>query len=313
MSSTLRLSIITVLVLATAALGLIAYGMNQPKPVEQVTQGPTSGYLVAAHPLPAGALARETDFEVRSVPSDSVPTGAIPDTADARIGLRGSLVRKFLDTGTLITSQNIVRPQDRGFLASVLIPGSRVTSINVDAGSGVWELIWPGDYVDVVLTQVIDKADLAHRTLSETVLQNVRVIAIDQEIAQGGSANNATPGKPAQGGPANNATADKLAQGGPANNATAGKHTVSLQLAPEQVKKVTVAKHLGALSLVLRAGVEQQDTEDTGTMFSCDVSPGIARQSDDRQSATVVVNAGGKVTEYSVKKHNSSGCREKQG
>ena len=51
-------------------------------------------------------------------------------------------------------------------------------------------------------------------------------------------------------------------QGGPANNATAGKvaHTVSLQLAPEQVKKITVAEQLGKLSLAVRSAVDQQDT-----------------------------------------------------
>ena len=106
-------------------------------------------------------MAREEDFAVRSVPSDSVPTGAILDTPDARIGLRGSLVRKFLDTGSPVTSQDVLRPRDRGFLASVLAPDSRAISIKVDAESGVSGLIWPGDYVDVVLTQVIDKADLA--------------------------------------------------------------------------------------------------------------------------------------------------------
>ena len=101
-----------------------------------------------------------------------------------------------------------------------------------------------------MLTQVIDKADLAHRTLSETVLHNVRIIAIDQEIMQGV----------------------------PANNATAGKvtHTVSLQLAPEQVEKITVAEHLGKLSLAVRSAVDQQDTVESGTMFSGDVSPEIA-------------------------------------
>src|SRR5438034_376058 len=172
MSSTLRLSIIMVLVLATAALGLIAYNMNLPKAVVQVTENtpapPTTGYFVAARPLPRGTLAREEDFAVRSVPSDSVPTGAILDTPDARIGLRGSLVRKFLDAGSLVTSQDVLRPRDRGFLANVLAPDSRAISIKVDAESGVSGLIWPGDYVDVVLTQVIDKADLdkadlAHR------------------------------------------------------------------------------------------------------------------------------------------------------
>src|SRR2546430_8686579 len=141
MSSTLRLSIIAVLLLATAALGLIAYNMNLPKSVVQITENTpaplTTGYFVAARPLPRGTLAREEDFAVRSVPSDSVPTGAILDTPDARIGLRGSLVRKFLDAGSPVTSQDVLRPRDRGFLASVLAPDSRAISIKVDAESGV--------------------------------------------------------------------------------------------------------------------------------------------------------------------------------
>src|SRR5262249_31531551 len=135
MSSTLRLSIIVVMLLATAALGLISYNMNLPKPVVQVTENtPTPApvtieYFVAAHPLPAGTLAREEDFTVRSVSPDSVPSGAIIDTPEVRIGLRGSLVRTFLDTGSLVTSQNVLRPRDRGFLASVLAPGTRAISI----------------------------------------------------------------------------------------------------------------------------------------------------------------------------------------
>jgi pilus assembly protein CpaB len=289
MSSTLRLSIIMVLVLATAALGLIAYNMSLPKPVIQVPENtpappapPTTGYFVAARPLPAGTLARDEDFAVRSVPSNSVPAGAILDTPDAKMNLRGSLVRNFLDAGNPVTSQDVLRPRDRGFLASVLAPGTRAISINVDAESGVSGLIWPGDHVDVVLTQVIDKADLdkadlahrAHRTLSETVLHNVRIVAIDQEIVQGG----------------------------PANNATAGKvvRAVSLQLAPEQVKKITVAQHLGTLSLAIRAAVDEQATADTGPMLSTDVSPEIARQ-----SATVKVYRGDKVTEYPIKRQDT--------
>jgi pilus assembly protein CpaB len=265
MSSTLRLSIIIVMVLATVALGLIAYNMNLPKPIVQVTENTpaptplTVGYFVATRPLPRGTLAREEDFAVRSVPPDSVPSGAIIDTPDARIGLRGSLVRKFLDAGSPVTSQDILRPRDRGFLASVLAPDSRAISIKVDAESGVSGLIWPGDYVDVVLTQLIHKADPAHGTLSETVLHNVRIVAIDQEIVQGGSANNATAGKVAK--------------------------TVSLEVAPEQVKRITVAGELGKLSLAVRAAVDQQDTGDTDT--------------------TVMVYAGNKVKKYSVKKHDT--------
>ena len=288
MSSTLRLSIIMVLLLATTALGLIAYNMNLPKaqvPAVQVTEkapAPLTRYLVAARPLKAGTLTRDEDF--RSDPLDSVPSGAIHDTADDRTKLRGSLVRKNLDAGSPVTSENVLRPRDRGFLASVLAPNSRAISIKVDAESGVSGLIRPGDYVDVVLTQVVEKTDVARRALSETLLQNVRIIAIDQDIVQGGGANNATAAKVAQ--------------------------TVSLQLAPEQVKKITVAKNLGTLSLAMRAAVELRDTADSRTISSCDVSPEIARQNAIAgQSAAVVVYAGGKVQEYSVRKQDSIvGC-----
>jgi pilus assembly protein CpaB len=269
MSSALRLSIIMVLLLATTAFGLIAYNMNLPKaqppaPV-QVTETtpapaapPTAGYFVAARPLPKGTLAREEDFTVRSVPPERVPQGAILETPESKAGLPGSLIRKFVEAGSPVTLQDILRPRDRGFLASVMAPDSRAISIKVDAESGVSGLIWPGDYVDVVLTQVVDKADLTRGTLSETVLHNVRIVAIDQEIVQGGAANNATAGKVAK--------------------------TVSLEVAPEQVKKITVAGELGKLSLAVRAAVDQQDTRD--------------------QDATVVVYAGDKVKKYSVKRHD---------
>jgi pilus assembly protein CpaB len=162
-----------------------------------------------------------------------------------------------------------LRPRERGFLASVLAPDSRAISINVDAASGVSGLIWPGDYVDVVMTQESTTAsdkknpDQQHGTLSETVVQNVRIVAIDQEIVQGGSASNATAGKVA--------------------------HTVSLQLAPEQVKKVTVAAQLGKLSLAVRSAVDRQDTGDTDT--------------------TVVIYARNSGTKYSVKRDDTGNTR----
>jgi pilus assembly protein CpaB len=273
-----------VFLLATAALGLIAYSMNLPNAV-QVTEkapAPLTRYLVAARPLKAGTLTRDEDF--RSDPLESVPTGAIRDTADERNRLLGSLVRKNLDTGSPITSENVLLRGDRGFLASVLEPGTRAISIKVDAESGVSGLIKPGDYVDVVLTQVAANADVARRALSETLLQNVRIIAIDQEIAQSGGANNTTAAKVAQ--------------------------TVSLQLAPEQVKKIAVAKNLGSLSLAMRSAVELRDTADSRTISSCDVSAEIARQNAVAgQSVAVVIYGGGKAQEYQVRKQDSTvGC-----
>ncbi|WGR92971.1 Flp pilus assembly protein CpaB [Bradyrhizobium sp. ISRA443] len=285
MSSALRLSIIAVLLLATTALALIAYNMNLPKeaPAQIAEQAPapaTVGYFVAARPLPRGALARDEDFTVRSAPPERVPAGAILETPDSKAGLPGALVRKFVDAGSPITLQDILRPKDRGFLASVLAPDSRAISIKVDEESGVSGLIRPGDHVDVVLTQVFEKADPAHRALAETVLRNVRVIAIDQEIAQGGRPVSAAVGKQVQ--------------------------TVSLELTPEQVKKVTVAKQLGTLSLAVRSAVDQWEKADAGAMSSCDVSPELARQNAIAgQTAAVVVHTGGEVKEYTVRKQDA--------
>jgi pilus assembly protein CpaB len=295
MSSLFRLSIIMVLVLATVALGFIAYTANQPKPVAQAPAAveqkasETLGYFVAAHPLPRGTFVRDEDFEVRAAPRSDVPSGAILESGDARIELRGSLVRNFVEAGRPITSQDVFRPRDRGFVASVLAPDTRAISINVDMESGVSGLIWPGDYVDVVLIQTSDRNDRARPALSEILVQNVRIIAIDQEIVAGVSGANALAGKLT--------------------------HSVSLQLSPEQVKKINLAKDLGKLSLAVRSAVEVKDTADTGAVFASDVSPAIACQNAiARQFTTVVVYAKGKHSAYTVRKQRiedaepASGC-----
>jgi pilus assembly protein CpaB len=225
-------------------------------------------------------LARDEDFTVRTVAPDRVPAGAIVDTPDTKAGLSGSLMRKFVEAGAPITLQDILRPKDRGFLATVLAPDTRAITIKVDEESGVAGLIRPGDHVDVLLTQVFDKTDPARRALSETVLRNVRIIAIDQEIVEGGGRPlTAAMGKPVQ--------------------------TVSLELTAEQVKRITVAKQLGTLSLAVRAALDQRDTADTGAMSSCDVSPELARQSAVAgQTTSVAVHAGGEVKHYSVRKQD---------
>src|SRR5689334_21455025 len=104
MSSSLRISIILVLLLATTALGLIGYNVSRPKQIpaevaqQQAAPAPaTVGYFVAARPLARGALVRDDDFVVRSAPPDRVPPGAILETPDSKAGLPGALVRKFVD------------------------------------------------------------------------------------------------------------------------------------------------------------------------------------------------------------------------
>src|SRR5260370_24368853 len=117
---------------------------NAPVPVQVKASAPLTRYLVAARPLKAGTLTRDDDF--RSDPLDSVPSGAIRDTTDDRNRLLGSLLRKNLDTVTPITSENVLPRGERGFLASVLAPGTRAISIKVDPQTDCARLCKPSDY-----------------------------------------------------------------------------------------------------------------------------------------------------------------------
>jgi hypothetical protein len=116
MSSTLRLSIITVMLLATVMLALTAYSMMHPAPIAvQAAPAPqappTPTYLVTKYPLTEGTLLR--DQYLRSVSLAETPSGAFG--ADDLPKLRGSLVRKSVDAGSVITSQSVMLREDPGF------------------------------------------------------------------------------------------------------------------------------------------------------------------------------------------------------
>jgi pilus assembly protein CpaB len=98
----------------------------------------------------------------------------------------------------------------------------------VDAVTGTAGLIWPGDHVDLILTETLDDPSMpqGRRVAGETVLHNVRVIAIDQELMQG-------------------ATAPSSAM----NFNAAQSRTVTLEVTPENAERVAVATRLGHLSL----------------------------------------------------------------
>jgi pilus assembly protein CpaB len=271
-------AITIMLMLTTAvALGLIAYQLGghpagAPAPVARVVvpvvQVP---YFVAARPLSPGTLARIEDFSPRSATADKVPPDAIIDTSDSRADLRSSLIRRYIEPGAPVTRADIMRPHERGFLAAVLAPGTRAVSIAVNPVSGVAGLISPGDRVDVILTQEIQQraGQTEHLVTSETVLTNVRVIAVDQDIAQGA----------------------------PTNGSHATAHTattVTVQTTVDQAERIAVASHLGVLSLAVRS-IEDASTTDrpSGTAVSSDdVSQALARASVSEGSHVEVIQGG---------------------
>ncbi len=256
----LRLVVVALILTTVLALGAMAWRLilpvHPPSAAAPAASPPPLmlSYLTAAHALPAGTLAREEDYAVRTAVSSDVPAAAIIDTPAARASLRGALIRRYLDAGAAITPGDILRPRDRGFLAAVLAPGSRALSIGVDAVSGVAGLIWPGDRVDVILTQQMDAAGLppGQRVLGETVLRDVRVIAVDQEIVQGAPATANVAGRPAR--------------------------TITLQVTAAQAERLAVAERLGRLSLAMRAAADaaQPAPFDGRAVYGGDVSPALA-------------------------------------
>ena len=96
----------------------------------------------------------------------------------------GAVVRRPVAEGEPIVDGNLVKPGDRGFLAAVLDPDRRAISVPVDEASSNAGLIFPGDRVDLILTQSIvepGKADEQHRA-SKTVLEDVRVLAMGRRL-----------------------------------------------------------------------------------------------------------------------------------
>lgn len=264
----IRIILIGLIVLAAAGLSLV--GMQTFLPRQQVgaiapeaapAQPPPPlmvRTLVAARPIPAGSLLRAEDLGVREVPTGEAGEGVLRDTAEVRAELAGALVRRYLEAGERIAMGDVLRPRDRGFLAAVLRPNMRAITVGVDAITGAAGLIWPGDRVDLLLTQSLDEsvAQLSRRVVGETVLRDVRVIAVDQQLTQGAAGANASP-------------EGKIAR------------TVTLEVTPEEAERVAVAGQLGRLSLTIRAmAADQPGTApepERRSVFGGDVSPALSQ------------------------------------
>lgn len=249
--------VITGLIGVTAMVLLVfAWRLTHPSaPPVPIAEAPKLvPYLAAARSLTAGTLVRNDDFVATPVTPDKLPPGAMIDSPQVRTDIRGALIRHFMESGTPLLPTDITRPRDRGFLAAVLAPGTRAVSIGVTAITGVAGLIWPGDHVDVILTQELPATpDRPGRNInSETVMSNVRVIAADQDIAQGAPQNGTSAGHKTQ--------------------------TVTLQTTVDQAERLAVAETLGHLSLAVRASDSMQSTnEGPGSSVSgSDVSKALS-------------------------------------
>jgi pilus assembly protein CpaB len=223
---------------------------------------PTAQILVATLPLPQGTLLREQDVTWQGVtetkPGEIVRPNAAALEANPelentiRASVYGAVLRHQLVAGEPIQKAAIAKPGERDFLQVVLTPGERAIAIPVATGGASTGLLSPGDRVDVILTQNF-KNDTAQdmrntpvtrRSVSETVVENLRVLAIDDPDKA------TTPGRPAI-----------------AVNPAAGNfgRTVTLEVTAEQAEEINVATELGKLSLTLRSATDFASASPTTT------------------------------------------------
>jgi pilus assembly protein CpaB len=183
--------------------------------------------LVADLDLPAGSFVKPQHLRWQSWPNDDVPDTYVLKGTRSEEEMVGAVVRSRIAAGEPITDGAVVKPGDRGFLAAVLSPGMRAVSVPINPTSSNSGLIFPGDRVDLILTQslITGQEEGSIRRVSETVLSNIRIIAMGTE------------------------TSDDP-QAGKANEKA---KTATFEVTPHQAEAVTVLTELGKLSLSLRS------------------------------------------------------------
>lgn len=220
---------IGVALLAAAATALFARGwLNAQKAALGSANRPDPAYqvLVARDDVQAGHFVRARDLRWQVWPKGTLAPTYVLKGREKLQKFEGAVVRTGLVAGQPITQNLVVRPGEQGFLAAVLRPGMRAVSIRVNAITGISGFVFPGDHVDMVLTHTVRSLD-GHTThqVSETVLQDIRVLAVDQRIG------------------------DPMPNQRP--KAEVAK-TVTFEVTPKQVEKIGIIVKLGQISLSLR-------------------------------------------------------------
>jgi pilus assembly protein CpaB len=208
-----------------------------------VQEVPAQAVLVAAANLPTGLFIKEEHLRWQAWPSEAVdPNYLLQDKTDLAT-LIGSVVRRGIAAGEPIIAGKVVKPGDRGFLAAVLKPGMRAVTFGISETSGVAGMVFPGDRVDMLLTHDLPGGESEGKTrrASETVLENVRILAIGRQIND----QSETP--------------------------VSGK-TATIEVTPKQAEMVAVLVELGRVSLALRS-LSDEEVEASGRLLMSSNAP----------------------------------------
>ena len=183
--------------------------------------------LVATKALPVGTILDAESFRFQPWPKDLVEQAYYIQGQADPAKLAGSVVRTAISAGQPMTVGSVIKPGERGFLAAALGPGMRAITVPVSAQNSVAGFVFPGDRVDLMLTQsVAGGGDGEALKVSETILRNLRVLATDQRMDALGA-----DGKPV----------------------VQTYSNVTIEVTPKIAEKIAVAQTIGSLSLTLRS------------------------------------------------------------
>jgi pilus assembly protein CpaB len=212
------------------------YGPNSPQ------------VLVAVKALPIGTIIDPESFRYQPWPKDLVEEAYYLQGKVDPKNLSGSVVRVAVTAGQPLTQGALIKPGDRGFLAAALGPGMRAVTVPVNMQTSVSGFIFPGDRVDLMLTQsVAGGGDGDPLKVTETIVKNIRVLATDQRTDALGP-----DGKPQVLNIAN----------------------VTLEVTPKIAEKIAVAQTLGAMSLSLRSIADNSSELDAAIADGKDLPDG---------------------------------------
>src|SRR5271166_3904105 len=179
--------------------------------------------VVANKPLAFGSPILPEDLREAPWPADSKPEGSFAHAQELLKDGRRIVLSPFVRDEPIVATK-IGAPNQSASLSTVIEPGKRAVTVAVDDVRGVAGFIFPGDFVDVVLTRTISNNDNP-QSFSDGILQHVKVLAIDQTA------------------------------GDRQERPTVAK-AVTLELIPEQALKILLATNIGKLSLILRQSAE---------------------------------------------------------
>jgi pilus assembly protein CpaB len=213
--------------------GLIAFLMVQSlvnKPAIEKTvevQVKSTEVLVAGASIGLGQVTTESQLRWQSWPEATATTGYITRAAEpnAIAQMTGAIARTPIMAGEPITTQKLIKAGQGGVLAAILPAGMRAVSTKIRQETAAGGLIMPNDRVDVILSQRVKGRNGTEDHVSDTLLSNVRVLAIGQQIET-------KEGK-------------RVAE----DNAT----TATLELTPRQSELLALGNTKGELSLSLRS------------------------------------------------------------